>query len=73
MSLRWEDGEGTAWNVKSLVWGNLRLRFSVDKPRGATEVVTVCMLLEPGERSQSQPNTGDIANHGTGGGFLGHN
>lgn len=47
------------------------MRVTLDSPRGAVEVVIVCMILELGERPQSQPNIGNIANHGTGGGFQG--
>lgn len=59
------------WTHEELSWGGFTFEIHVRRLGGAVEEVIVCMISESGQRSQSQPNIGDVANHGTSGRFQG--
>lgn len=69
VSLRWEQGENHQIR-EELSLGEFTLEIHIRHPRGSCWR-GVRTILEPGERSQGLPNPGNIANHGTGGGFWG--
>lgn len=69
MSLRWEHGENHQKH-EELSLGKFTFESHIRHLRGSCWR-GVHTILEPGERSHGLPNPGNIANHGTGGGFWG--